>query len=342
LADASLPGLEAAFPTPFKLTKYVHQRDIPDLLPGHDILLCRSTLHVNEELILNNPLKFVATASSGTDHLDHSFLDSKNITIIDAKGCNAVSVSDYVLSTLAYLDVNKLKSGFKAAIIGMGKVGAQVYIRLKQLGYTVLCYDPPKEIRDPAFQSCSIEDVFDCELLCVHAELQMQGAYPSFDLINADFLQALKPHCVIVNAARGGIVNEQAILDCKKPIIYCSDVYSNEPNINKDIVNKATLCTPHIAGHSLEAKFNAVTMVSQQLHKLLDLPLPNCDEPSKPDPISSDLEWKELVLSIYNPINETKGLKSATNLKETFIQLRLQHNYRHDFSKYFDLKNIQF
>ncbi|KTD82907.1 4-phosphoerythronate dehydrogenase [Legionella waltersii] len=334
LADASLPGLETAFPAPFKLTKYAHQEEIPGMLSDQDILLCRSTLKVDGELIRNHSLKYVATASSGSDHIDHDYLVSKHIQAIDAKGCNAASVADYVMSCLAYLDKHKRALGKTAAVIGLGMVGSQVFKRLKRLGFTVKCYDPPKSDRESTFKTCSMEEILDCDVICIHAELQKEGLNPSFNLINAQILDSLKPNCMLINAARGGIVNEQDLIDCKLPLVYCTDVYSNEPNISKAIVERATLCTPHIAGHSLEAKYNAVTMVSHKLHTILGLPIPKCSEPQKPHPINLNLDWQDLALSIYNPINETDKLKSAEDLGKAFIELRSLHNVRHDFSNY--------
>lgn len=335
LADASLPGLEAAFPSPFRLSTFHDQKDIPEMLKSQAILLCRSTLKVNEDLIRNHSLKFVATASSGTDHLDHAFLNSKNITIIDAKGCNAVSVGDYVLACLAYLQHAKLIHCKTAAIIGMGKVGTQVHKQLSAIGFDVIAYDPPRAERDPIFKSAVIEELYHCDLLCVHAELQKNGPHPSYDLINTKFLELLKPQCVIINAARGGIVNEQALLEYDDSIIYCTDVFLNEPDINKSIVDRATLCTPHIAGHSIEAKYHAVTLVSEKLHGLLKLSLPQYEEPIKPARVYPDLSWVETVLSIYNPLKETESLKSASDLLKSFIQLRKMHHYRHNFVNYF-------
>lgn len=275
LADASLLGLEQAFPLPFYLTKYGNPEEISDLLPGQDILLCRANLKVNESLLKNHCLRYVATASSGTDHLDHHWLKSQNIQIIDAKGANARAVADYVVSCVAYLTQARLYEGNKVGIIGLGHVGSQVAYRLQTVGFDILKFDPLKAKQDANhFRSCSLEELYQADLLCVHAELHNQPPYPSMNLINKNFLNRLKPGCVIINAARGGIVNEEDLLQSPKSLIYCTDVYLNEPNIDTRIIDKATLCTPHIAGHSIEAKYTAVAMVSTMLHQLTGLSLP--------------------------------------------------------------------
>ncbi|CAM3040526.1 4-phosphoerythronate dehydrogenase [Legionella worsleiensis] len=336
LADASLPGLKAAFPKPFNLTLYSHPEELHVLLNQQDILLCRSTLKVSHHLLKNHSLKYVATASSGTDHIDHAYLKKNNIGLIDGKGCNAVSVADYVISSLAYLQQHHLLQGTKAGIIGMGAVGSQVSQRLRALNFHTIAYDPPKAIHQNLFQSCTLEELFDCDVLCIHAELHNNQPHPSMDLVNHKFMSQLKDGCVLINASRGGIVNEEALINNPKELIYCTDVYLNEPQINPQIIEKATLCTPHIAGHSMEAKYKAVALVSEQLHQLMNIPAPIFAHPNLPHKLHKNhySSWQELILSLYNPLNETLTLKKARNKEEAFLRLRKNHRFRHDFSLY--------
>lgn len=333
LADESLPGLQAAFPKPFHVSTYAVEDEIPALLKNQDVLLCRSTLKVTAALLGNHPLKYLATASSGTDHLDHAYLQSRSIQTIDAKGANANAVADYVIASLAWLDSKKLIKGNKAGIIGMGQVGSKVFLRLLAADYEVCTYDPLKT----NFQSCELKELYNCDVLFVHAQLHHTFPFPSFNLINQQFLQQLKPGCIIINAARGGIINEQALLDNKQPLVYCTDVYLNEPTIDKRIVDMATLCTPHIAGHSLEAKYRTVALVSEQLHRIAKLPVPLYQSPLEQVLIpEKGISWQDLALSLYNPINETIELKNASHLESAFLNVRKNHINRHDFAACFD------
>jgi erythronate-4-phosphate dehydrogenase len=337
LADVSLPGLEQAFPKPFQLTIYHHPHEIAGLLSGQDVLLCRASLKVNQSLLKNHCLRYVATASSGTDHLDRLWLNSQNIQIIDAKGSNARAVADYVVACLAFLQQQQLIHGNKAGIMGLGKVGTQIAGRLQAADFEILTYDPLKAEREPTtFQSCNLEELHSVDLLCIHAELHNNPPYPSANLINQSFLDQLKSGCVIINAARGGIVNEEALLHSPKPLIYCTDVYLNEPDIDKRIINKSTICTPHIAGHSLEAKYAAVAMVSSALHQIAGLDLPQFATPPLPQVLSleKDKSWYESILKIYNPFEETLSLKHASDKKAAFLNLRKNHQTRHDFFQY--------
>lgn len=337
LADASLPGLEQAFPAPFSLTRYHHPDEISGLLSGQEVLLCRANLKVNSSLLKTSQLRYVATASSGTDHLDYQWLSAQNIKTIDAKGCNASAVADYIVSCIAYLKQHQLLQGCRAGIIGFGEVGSRVQARLHAANFTTVIYDPLKASKAPdIFHSSSLETLYTVDLLCIHAELHENQPYPSKNLIDQDILSQLKPGCVIINAARGGIINENALLNRPKELIYCTDVYLNEPRINKKVIEFATLCTPHIAGHSLEAKYTAVAMISQALHQIAGLSLPQFATPAVQRPVHLEPHstWEENILSLYNPLTETMQLKQAQNLEAAFLQIRKNHQQRHDFQLY--------
>lgn len=348
LADATLPNLSTLFAAPFRLTLYNAPSELPDLLPTHDILLCRSTLKVTAQLLAGSQIQCVATASSGIDHIDSTYLKNNGVALFDAKGCNANAVADYVVATLAFLYRQGLIIGNKAGVIGVGKVGGQVVTRLRSMGFNVICYDPLRAQLDTFYSYCSLTELITCDVLCVHANLHSSPPYPSANLITTDFLAQLRPGTSIINAARGGIINEEDLLKLEKSITYCTDVYHHEPKINPKIIDFSTLCTPHIAGHSIEAKNDAVLKVSQQLHRYYGLPAPT-EVPTSPmhSPLlanneTNSLSWQEFVLSLYNPLIDTQILKEADDKSHAFLSQRQAHQNRHDFvlydTKTFDLR----
>lgn len=341
LADASLPNLFELFKAPFRITTYTSQEEAAQLLPGHEILLCRSTLKVTPQFLADNTLQCIATASSGVDHIDSDYLKNHGIHLFDAKGCNARAVADYVVATLAYLYNNHLVQGNKAGVIGIGEVGSQVVSRLQAAGFEIICYDPLREKLDTQYDYHPLADLLSCDLLCVHANLHQTWPYPSVNLLSTDFLSQLKPGTTIINAARGGIINEEALLAINVPITYCTDVYFDEPAINEKIIDFATLCTPHIAGHSIEAKSNAVYSISQKLHHHYGLPAPhllNCGTITSPNKAAS-LNWKDYMLSLYDPFIDTQLLKIAKDKTCAFLTQRQAHQNRHDFVAY-EVKDI--
>ena len=333
LADASLPPLTPLFTDAFRISYYHNEVELKEGLKSNEILICRSTLIVNEALLSGSSIRCVATASSGIDHIDTTYLTQQGITLFDAKGSNARAVADYVMASLAYLLRQNKVTGVKAGVIGVGAVGTKVAQRLKSVGFDVLCFDPIKALENDKRVYCSLDELTGCALLCVHANYHQEEPYPSANLISTPFLEKLNPGTSIINAARGGIVDEEAILNTSTPLIYCTDVYLKEPTINKDIVNLATLCTPHIAGHSIEAKEQAVFCLSQALHEHYHL--------EKPSPLTRKLgkkmrdlpkmPWQSTALMLYNPIKETNLLKNALDKRLAFIKTRQAHQNRHDF-----------
>jgi erythronate-4-phosphate dehydrogenase len=329
VADASLPGLDAFFCESFILKRYHDPKELHQHIQTSDILLCRATLKVDEKLLANSAIQMVASATSGIDHLDTDYLKSKGIRWFDAKGSNAEAVADYVLSCVAYLEHNNYLSTSKAGVVGLGEVGGRVYKRLKSIGYDVVAFDPLIGKAPNNQNLLDFDALFDCDVLCIHANLHKTVPYPSFNLFNESVLSKLKSGTVVINAARGGIVNELALVNNNHPLIYCTDVYANEPDIMPALVDYATLCTPHIAGHSIEAKYEAVYQISVQLHQHFQLPIPPHHQPEMLlDPIKPSKTWQDSALSIYNPMIETKALKAH----QTFSSLRKAHTFRHQFS----------
>ena len=329
LADNTLPLLEIFHP-PFTITRYNDLASLQYHLPSHDILLCRSTLTVNSDLLANTSIQCVATASSGIDHIDVDYLNKQHITLFDAKGCNAHAVADYVTSTLSWLFNHRHFSKKRAGVIGLGCVGQKVAARLNTFGFSVRYYDPLRAKRDTTFNTNTLEDIQECDLLCVHANLHDTPPFATRSLINHTFLEKLAPGTVLINASRGHIVDEQALLS--HAIIYCTDVYADEPDIQASVVDYATLCTPHIAGHSLEAKKNAVVYLATQFYTYFKQPPQQHIRTYMPieQSLDSSLSLEDNWLHHYDPSKETLALKQAVNKTEAFLALRHAHHFRHD------------
>ena len=234
-----------------------------------DALLVRSITEVNQELLKGSSIKFVGSATSGIDHIDLELLNTRGIHFQDAKGCNANAVVDYcfvVLGKLQLIKAERLRS-LKIGILGYGAIGSLFAQKLNALGATVLINDPPLEkIQNvngtnlPEFSS--FEEIANCDVISVHTPLTNSGDFPTRDLIGEDFLQQLPENTLLINSCRGGVVNENAVLDVlekRNDILYVFDVWTNEPNVSTELVSKVHLATPHIAGYSLESKLAAVS-----------------------------------------------------------------------------------
>ena len=333
LADADLPNLPKLFPAPFEITTYKTNLELQAMLPKHDVLICRSTLRVNGALLADSRIQCVATTSSGTDHIDHDYLKSKTIRLFDAKGSNAHAVADYVTATLAWLEIHHKITGKQAGLIGAGAVGTQVLKRLTSAGYHVTIYDPYKTSTGSLAHVHSLQALNHCDVLCIHPNLHHCAPYPSYNLINAAFLSTLKSGTSIINASRGGIVNETDLLKTQQLIHYCTDVFMGEPDINPEIVDFATLCTPHIAGHSIEAKHDAMIQLSVQLHTYFNLP--SAITLNSITNMATDFtnmnHWQAYALGLYSPYEDTQILKSQNDKKTAYLTQRKAHTHRHNF-----------
>jgi erythronate-4-phosphate dehydrogenase len=328
LVDEHIPFIEKYFLDDFETTRFHHQQNLEKLLKNQDILIVRSMTPVTQKIIANSNLKIVATASSGKEHIDITALKEKKIQFFSAIGANAHAVCDYITSILAYLIITTtISPRAKIAIIGYGHVGSMVYKRLKSLGFDLGVYDPFKFDCPHAIKW---SDLSHYDVLCLHPNYHQNTPHPSHMMMNKNLITKLKPKVCIINAARGKIVNEDDILNVDFQGTYCTDVYWNEPHINPAIITKALLCTPHIAGHTKEAKERITALLSQHIHDYLGLST-HTPQISNPKTILLPCQnWETRALELYNPLPETKALKQNCNA-EHFIQLRRAHTFRHDF-----------
>ena len=147
--------------------------------------------------------------------------------------------------------------------------------------------------------------------------------------IDAKLLDAMGAGVTIINASRGAVVDNAEII--KRSNRYIFDVWEGEPNISKDVLDKAMFATPHIAGYSKQGKANATAMVVRALASYFGLPLmtwrPTEVEPTQP----RDISWNEMCKTIdnYCPIcRETDLLKAHP---ENFESMRNNYNYREEY-----------
>lgn len=236
-----------------------------------DALIVRSVTKVNEALLGGSKVKFVGTCTIGVDHLDQTYLDREGIAWSSAPGCNANSVVEYVYAALAHLGINWL--GVKFGIIGCGNVGGLLYQRLKAQGVNLRCYDPNlTATQNPDLTS--LDDVLACDVISMHTPLISGGPYPSFHLLGGRELRQLKPGAVLINAGRGPVIDNEALLQVlneRPDLRVVLDVWEPEPDISLDLLDKVLLGSPHIAGYSYDGKLNGTERVYRALCSHLQL-----------------------------------------------------------------------
>ena len=268
VADINIPQVAEAF------------RDIGEveLLPGRKIerrhlldcqcLLVRTVTQIDNNLLHDTPVEFVGTATIGTDHVDQNYLKINKIAFSNAAGCNAEAASEYVISGLFALSQRKDFDPFKlkAGIIGCGNVGSRLYQKLNALGIEILLNDPPLEaVKATDYQFVDLDTILsECNFITLHVPLTKDGDHPTWHLFDQVHLQQLAKECVLVNAARGPVIDNAAlleILDQRSDLTIFLDTWENEPDISRSLLQKVDLATPHIAGYSVEGRLRGTQMI---------------------------------------------------------------------------------
>ncbi|ODQ01136.1 4-phosphoerythronate dehydrogenase PdxB [Salinivibrio sp. SS2] len=243
-----------------------------------DALMVRSVTQVNHALVKGaSRLRFVGSATAGEDHLDFNALHAQGIHATAAPGCNKVGVAEYVISALLVL---AQQQGFSitdrmVGIVGVGHVGSYLAERLDALGIKTMLCDPPRQDAGDPRPMVDIDTLIaSCDVVTFHTPLTREGQYPTYHLMNATRLAALGAGSILINAARGPVVDNQALsarLD-QGDMDAVLDVYEHEPEVDLDLMDKLTFATPHIAGYGLEGKARGTTMVFNALCEHLGLP----------------------------------------------------------------------
>ncbi|WP_024953139.1 4-phosphoerythronate dehydrogenase PdxB [Cobetia crustatorum] len=303
------------------------------VLKDADMLICRSTLRVDEALLAGTRVRFVGSPIIGTDHVDLDWLESAGIHFTNAPGCNADSVVDYVLSSLWHLAEQEgfdLQLNRRFGVIGAGQVGSRLIKRLESLGAEVLVCDPPRAEAEgqgdesknaPRFVDID-QLVAECDVICVHTPMITTGEHQTHHLMNAERIHALKPGSVLLSAGRGGCVDtaalKQRLQECGD-LLTVLDVWENEPDIDAELASLVDIATPHIAGHSLDGKMQGTEIIYQQACRYFGLPARRKLGQLKPDP------WlRKLVLTGWAPPEEALGLcvRACYDVRRDVLGLR--------------------
>ncbi|MEM7465834.1 MAG: 4-phosphoerythronate dehydrogenase [Pseudomonadota bacterium] len=240
-------------------------------LADTDILLVRSVTKVSAELISNTNVKFVGTATAGVDHIDQAMLHENEIEFASAPGCNANAVSEFITTSVLIFcdDENIAPETLSVGIIGYGEVGTRVVQKLSALGLHCLVCDPPKAAGAPdAHQFVDLATALEADVITLHTPLVFDGPHPTANLLDARLVRDLSNCRLLINAARGGIVDEMALIQrCldEQKFRVAIDCWREEPTINLDLLRHTYLASPHVAGHSIDARLNATRMLARSL-----------------------------------------------------------------------------
>lgn len=347
LVDENMPYARELFSRLGEVTA-VPGRPIPvDALTDADALMVRSVTKVNAELLDGKGIKFVGTATAGTDHVDDAYLQSAGVAFSAAPGCNAIAVVEYVFSSLLMLAE---RDGFELkdrtiGIVGVGNVGSRLQTRLEAWGVRTLPCDPPRADRGDEGNFVSLETlVQEADVITFHTPLFKSGEYKTLHLADEALISRLKPGAILINACRGPVVDNNALLKCLKAgqnLSVVLDVWEPEPDLNVELLDKVDIGTAHIAGYTLEGKARGTTQVfeafsdfiGQSQKVALDslLPAPEFGRITLAGPLDQPT-LKRLVHLVYDVRRDDAPLRKVAGQPGEFDKLRKNYLERREWS----------
>ena len=244
-----------------------------DCLEGASALLTRTITQVDASLLTDTNVRFVGTASAGTDHIDTEFLERRGIGFANAAGSNATAVCDYVIAALVETGrIASVLNGASVGIVGCGHVGRQLAARLSGMGAVIRVYDPLLEDIPKPWGVDALQDVLGCDVVSLHASLHDSACFPSHGLVGPSEAALCRPGALFINAGRGELLAHGALETLfANSVDVVLDTWPGEPNISIDTLARVGLATPHIAGYSKRAKAAASNLLLPSLCEALGI-----------------------------------------------------------------------
>ena len=337
VADKAIPFLEGVFDPYADMTYLPGDKIGPEDVRDADVLMVRTRTKCNADLLEGSKVKFIATATIGTDHIDFPYCDSKGIVVRNAPGCNAGGVMEYVFSALYGLASRKSISlqGDTIGIIGVGHVGSLIERMGRALGFKILKCDPPRAEAEGSFGFCDLEYLLqNSQIVTLHVPLDETTR----GMANSEFFSLMQPGAFFINASRGEVVCDDALkaaIPKLGPVII--DTWNHEPDIDLDLMDKVAIATPHIAGYSYQGKQNGTAAAVRAVAHYFGITelyefFPKTDLPENE---AVKLDLKDLnqgeIASVlqYNYPIFTDDFMLRLN-PENFDRLRSEYNYRRE------------
>ncbi|WPO96511.1 4-phosphoerythronate dehydrogenase PdxB [Buttiauxella sp. HR94] len=347
LVDENMPYARELF-SRLGEVKPVAGRPIPvDELADAQALMVRSVTRVNASLLSGTAVKFVGTATAGTDHVDQAWLDEAGIGFSAAPGCNAIAVVEYVFSALLMLAE---RDGFTlkdrtVGIVGVGNVGSRLQARLEAWGVRTLLCDPPRAERGDAGDFRPLEAlVREADILTFHTPLFKEGPYKTLHLADDALISALKPGAILINACRGAVVDNAALLtrlEAGQDLSVVLDVWEPEPDLNVELLKRVDIGTPHIAGYTLEGKARGTTQVFEAFSAFIGhrqqvaldtlLPAPEFGRITLHGPLDQPT-LKRVAHLVYDVRRDDAPLRKVAGIRGEFDKLRKNYLERREWS----------
>ena len=248
-----------------------------------DVLIIRTRTRCDHTLLEGSKVKLIVTATIGYDHIDIDYCETNGIRWTNCPGCNANSVCRYVHHALEA--TGRLNPELTVGVVGVGHVGSLVAADLEVCGMKVLRCDPPKAeeefnghcsmvngkwLNSKYVDLATIQQ--EADIITFHTPLTKEGPYATYHMADEHFFRHLSHRPLIINASRGGVVDNEALLQALydgRVADAVIDTWEGEPVVNRELLQQVAIATPHIAGYSADGKANATRMSLEAVAQFL-------------------------------------------------------------------------
>lgn len=298
-----------------------------------DALLVRTRTRCDAALLEGSRVRFIGTATIGTDHIDLDYCRDRDIQVVSAPGCNAPAVAQWVLAGIAQWMAQQgvdSTASLTIGIVGVGHVGSIAARWAQEMGFGVLLCDPPRAEREGSHDFVALDQLTaQADIITFHTPLTRQGRWPTWHLCDQALLSQAARCRLLMNAARGAVCDTAALLQWHGSLAI--DCWEGEPHISLPLLDRAFIATPHIAGYSLQGKQRGTAMVLEALaHRYGWIITP--EQAATPRDGAHGITLADVARS-YNPLDDTAHLRLHP---EQFECLRNNYPLRNEVNDHAD------
>lgn len=352
VVDKNNPLIAEAFQQFGEVRALATKEITADSIRGADMVIVRSETKVTKEILGGSSVRFVGTATIGTDHIDVEYLRTHGIGFASAPGSNANSVAEYIVAALLTIAQRKgfVLQGKTIGVVGVGNVGSKVVRNAKVLGMIVRQNDPPLSRATGSTHFLSLDDLMDADIITLHVPLTATGMDPTYHLFDVKRIRKMKKGAILINTARGSVVDCSALRDAlDRGHLGGSvlDVWEGEPAIDIELMKKTDIATSHIAGYSFDGKLAAVKMIYAAACKFFGQAPEWRPEKSIPKPRverivvsetgdSREERLRKIINQCYDIECDDRSLRRIStvpgdDMRSYFARLRAEYGVRREF-----------
>lgn len=291
-----------------------------------DAMIIRTRTRCDARLLEGSRCRVIATATIGTDHIDIDYCARRGIAVYNAPGCNAPAVAQYVMCSIASL-INRPISQHTLVIVGVGHVGRIVERWARALDMRVLRVDPPRRAAEGGDDWCDLAEAMSrADIVTLHTPLTRDGEHATYHLLDAEALSCARRSPIIINAARGAVVDTRALIDARRRGAVShivTDCWEGEPDIDRELLSLSDIATPHIAGYSRSGKIRATLQALSAVTAELGLPRAIAVDESGEALFAQDIAGTVSVgslMSSYDPMHDEASLKAAIDFSPSLFE----------------------